>query len=35
MGELLFLSLGAVLIATFIFLPALLYAIDARNAGKA
>ncbi len=35
MGELLFLSLGAVLIATFIFLPALLYVIDARNAGKA
>lgn len=35
MGELLFLSLGAVLIATFIFLPALLYVIDARHAGKA
>jgi uncharacterized protein len=35
MGELLFLSLGAVLIATFVFLPALLYVIDARNAGKA
>jgi hopanoid biosynthesis associated RND transporter like protein HpnN len=35
MGELLFLSLGAVLIATFVFLPALLYAIDARHAGKA
>ncbi|HEY1856280.1 MAG TPA: RND transporter, partial [Acidocella sp.] len=35
MGELLFLSLGAVLIATFVFLPALLYVIDARHAGKA
>lgn len=35
MGELLFLSLGAVLIATFVFLPALLYTIDARRAGKA
>ncbi len=35
MGKLLFLSLGAVLIATFVFLPALLYVIDARNAGKA
>lgn len=35
MGELLFLSLGAVLIATFVFLPALLYALDARHAGKA
>jgi hopanoid biosynthesis associated RND transporter like protein HpnN len=34
MGELLFLSLGAVLIATFVFLPALLYAIDARNGGS-
>lgn len=34
MGELLFLSLGAVLIATFVFLPALLYAIDARNAAN-
>jgi uncharacterized protein len=35
MGELLLLSLAAVLIATFAFLPALLYAIDARDAGKA
>lgn len=35
MGELLFLSLGAVLIATFIFLPAMLYAVDAQRAGKA
>jgi len=35
MGELLFLSLGAVLIATFAFLPALLYVVDARHAGKA
>jgi hopanoid biosynthesis associated RND transporter like protein HpnN len=35
MGELLFLSLGAVLIATFAFLPALLYAVDAWRAGKA
>jgi hopanoid biosynthesis associated RND transporter like protein HpnN len=35
MGELLFLSLGAVLIATFIFLPALLYTLDARRAGDA
>jgi hypothetical protein len=35
MGELLFLSLGAVLIATFIFLPALLYTLDARKSGDA
>ncbi|WP_297492247.1 MMPL family transporter [Acidocella sp.] len=35
MGELLFLSLGAVLIATFVFLPALLYAMDRTHAGKA
>jgi hypothetical protein len=40
MGELLLLSLGAVLVATFVFLPALLYAMDAKagdakNAGKA
>ena len=35
MGELLLLSLGAVLVATFLFLPALLYALDEKNARKA
>jgi hopanoid biosynthesis associated RND transporter like protein HpnN len=35
MGELLLLSLGAVLVATFGFLPALLFVLDKRNAGKA
>jgi hopanoid biosynthesis associated RND transporter like protein HpnN len=35
MGELLLLSLAAVLISTFTFLPAMLYVVDARDAGKA
>ena len=33
MGELLFLSLGAVLIATFVFLPAMLYTLAAKESG--